>query len=1566
MSINIDAALRPPLLKQIVHNANILEVAWEPPPGSGNFFSIVLFEDDRPILSGNTYGSSGILPAEGIDTERAYTVKVAQTDPAYSRTGPFSNGIGLINSAPAGIRAAYNGSELDIAWDPPANRPPVRGGRVSLYEKSQSKLISTTEADGFEILLKPVPPLNPALEYFITVAAANPGSVGPDSPPADIIQKTPRISGAVYTGTAIDATAALQAVSSLELTLYLYEDGELIRKSEPSAEEHVVLSLDEKLAVWRSYEVRMAYAAGGSRGPESRPMAILPGIPVLRSVSYDGTGIKASWSSPPGSPVPTGGTMQLFQGDVPMDSIDVIGCEGLMEPGQALDPGKAYDLRIAASLGPSRGAFSAPMPMISSVRHITFADYDGERVAAVWPVGKAYGVSRYILSLIYNGIAIAAQNADEGKGVLNCRLDPGGGYSLSLRAAGENLTGPATGVPIVSSIPVIKQVKTLNGAIHAILDGRVPEADGAAGLTAFLYRDGEIVAGPVEARGDPPSVTFYCPLQSPGNYYVKARAEGAKSSGPLSDAAEAILGVPVIETVDCLETTVSVRWSAVNGRAAAGYLAILDNYSTEKTFTYPCESAYASFPAVHGCSYGLRVRAAGGKASGMDSRIFNFTNEKPELTSVYYDGSFITADWTAPAAPGARFELLLSGGDAVFTSFPANTHHAVIPAALDPEESYSLRARIVRDNFSGPRGRAFAVISAAPDILSVTADAERVVAVIDDTATRGRPGITHYQALLFRDGAAVAGPVTADGSPLTAVFLHTVDEARSYSVKVRAAGVNCAGPYAEVKYTISGTPFISCVNYDGVNAFISWNTVSGDTVTGYDVILKEKTGGKTQSFFTTAGHITVAVDPSGSFSVQVRAVGSKTRGTFSREADILNETLKPVSAFYDGRFIHAFWPASVTPGSSFDLLLFSGGDLQASYPAGGNAAVVPADLDPGCAYSLKVRVVRDIAMGPPGGAFALISAAPGILSVTADADSIAVVIDDTATKDRPEITSYQAVLYRGDEPAAGPVTAAGTPPAAVFAYAVEKFESYSVRVRAAGENRSGPFGSPVSCVSEAPVLSYAYYDGSEIKAVWLPVTAAGITGYTAVLTPAAAPGNPVRVDTTGTSAALPLDFAGASGTYSLRVRAFRGNSAGPFSIPADPVGPGFCLSAEREKAPFLIPAAGPLPPGPFELACLLPELYKNAPQQPPSSGPFVLTALSGEGDFRYKLSLSPRSTAWSFDSSPVRPALLQDYQRFLLLLEGKAPGQEPSTAGDLLPGALQTVIGQIGRILPQTFAETLYYNCGLSPEENYVDLRAGMRLRVEYQQWQTVGASPPQYVNGYTGSGAAEYDIGSCLNGAGSLCVGFNSFLSSLYGLSVPAPAGGGSGPSEGGGGIIDLFFSDFQRPFCRLFYPSAFKAASNPGSGYPKDNAMILAAADWSTLSDITEKITGGVSIPSSGMGYALHYMRGRTVLTPLICICINSSPQWVPVGTTLSQVLEQRGVRPYGIPASIRGLHYTRLPANMYDGASGQTPQFIAGLSVPVRFQWGKSVIYGNSSSWFSLPVLQGDHIVFAGRTS
>ena len=1565
MSMNINAFLRPPLLKQIVHNANTIQVTWEPPPGSGNFFRIVLLEDDSPVQSGNAYGTSGILPVADIDVERTYTVKVAQADPAYSLTGPFSNGIVLINSAPASVRAAYNGSELGIAWNPPASRPQVRGGRISLFEKSQLKLISTTDADGFETVLKPDPPLNPALEYFITVAAANPGSVGPDSPPADIIQKTPRISGAVYTGAAIDAIAGLRADSPLELILYLYEDGELIRKSEPSAEEHVVLSLDEKLAVWRSYEVRMAFTAGGSRGPESRPMAILPGVPVLRSVSYDGTRIKASWSSPSGGHVPTGGTMRLFQGDAPMDSIDVIGCEGLMEPEHALEPDKAYDLRVAASLGPSRGAFSAPVPVISSVRHITFADYDGERVAAVWPVGKAYGVSRYILSLMYNGIAIAAQNAEESKGVMNCRLDPGGGYSLSLRAAGENLTGPATGVPIISSIPVVKQVKTLHGAIHATLDGGAPVADGAAGLTAFLYRDGKIVAGPAEARDDPPSVTFYRPLQSPGNYYVKARAAGTNCSGPLSDAAEVILGIPVIEAVDCRETTVSARWSAVNERAAAGYLAVLDNYSSGKSFTYPCESTYASFPVALGCSYGLRVRAAGGKASGIDSRIFNFTNEKPELTSVFYDGSFITAEWTAPAVSGARFELLLSGGGAVFTGFPANTNHTVIPAALDPEGSYSLRARVVRDNFTGPPGEASAVISAAPDILSVTADAERVVAVIDDTATRGRPGITHYQALLFRDGAAVAGPVTADGSPLSAVFLHTVDESRSYSVKARAAGVNCAGPYAEVKYAISGTPFISCVNYDGVNAFISWNTVSGDTVTGYDVILKEKAGGETQSFFTTAGHITVAVDPSRSFSVQVRAVGSKTRGTFSLEADILNETLKPVSASYDGRFIHASWPASVTPGSSFELLLFNGGDLQASYPAGRNAAVVPADLDPGGAYSLKVRVVRDIAAGPPGGAFALISAAPGILSVTADADSIAVVIDNTGTKDRPEITSYQAVLYRGDEPAAGPVTAAGIPPSAVFAYTVEKFQSYSVRVRASGESRTGPFGASVFCVSEAPALSDVYYDGSEIKAVWLPVTASGITGYTAVLTPAADPGNPVSVDTTGTSAAVPLDFAGASGTYSLRVRAFRGNSAGPFSIPADPVGPGFCLSADREKAPSVIPAAGQLPPGPFELVCLLPELYKNAPQQLPSSGPFVLTALSGEGDLRYKLSLAPGSIAWSFDSSPVRPALLQHYQQFLLLLEGKAPDQESPTIGVLLPGALQTVIGQIGRILPQTFAETLYYNYGLSSEDSYADLRAGMRLRVEYQQWQTVGASPPQYVNGYTGSGAAEYDIGSYLNGAGSLCVGFNSFLSCLYGLSVPAPAGGGSGPSEGGGGIVDLFFTDFQQPFYRLFYPPAFKASSNPGSGYPKDNAMILAAADWSTLSDITEKITGGVSIPSSGTGYALHYMRGRAVLTPLICICVNSSPQWVPVGTTLSQVLEQHGVRPYGIPASIRGLYYTRLSANMYAGASGQTPQFAAGLSVPIRFQWGKSAVYGDSSSWFSLPVLQGDHITFPGRT-
>jgi hypothetical protein len=1302
MIMGPDAAtpLNPPALKQIIFDGNSVLATWEPGPDSGNFFEITLFEGDKQAQSTNAMGFTGVLLNVSIDLAKAYTVKVAQTDSSYSQTGPYSNEIALIKTAPSIIHVNYDGTKMYIKWDSPDGQPPLRGAKISLFEKSRSKLIFSDDFDGFHTFLTPNPLLDPSLEYFITVAGVNPGSTGPSSSPVDIIQKTVQINSVIYDGIHIHATASSIPPPPLKLNLFLYADDEWIQQSDPSPDDFVVLTVNKKLVVWQHYEVMLAFTNSNSRGPLSKPAAVIPGIPILRAIAYDGAKIKASWTNPPGNPVPTGGAMILFEGDTPVNTIDVIGDNGVMELNGALDPDKNYDLRVAATFGPSRGSNSAPLAIISSIKQITEVAYDGERIMVTWPPGLAYGVSEYLLSLMNNGAVIATQNAGDGKGIINRWLDPGSNYNVRLQATGNKSTGPSSSAPVIASPARVAEVDTLPDSVHVLLDnGGSPAGGTVTGYRAFLYRDDEIIAGPIAAGGTPPAAVFNYKPQSPYTYNVRAQATGANCSGPLSSTEAVISGAPVIESISCHDVTAFIQWSAVPEKAVTGYIMALDNDTTGESFSYPCTSTFISVSVTPGNRYSIRVRAAGNKAVGMSSQTVRFQTEKLDFTRADYDGGFITAAWPASTIPGASYELLLSSDNAVFMTFPASTNHAVIPAVLDPNASYSLQVRVVNDIFTGPSGNAFTIISAVPDILSVTAE---------------------------------TGKVT-------------------------------------------------------------------------------------------------------------------------------------------------------------------------------------------------------------------------------------VVINDTKTKDKPGVTSCQAFLFHGDEIVAGPVTAAGTPLSAVFDYPIEKYHSYSVRARAAGTGCAGPFSGSSDVVSDVPAIIDTFYDGSNITVCWSPVTTVGITGYTTILTPAKSPAHPVIVNTTNTFATIPLVFSEADGTYSLCVRAFRDHSAGPCCIAVDPIGAGLRLSTNKTKAAAVKPMSNSLPPQPFEIICYLPELYRNPPVNPPSSGPFVITAISGAGDFKYKISFAPppsgapdTPSAWTFDGSPVRSDLLQSYQTFLLSLEGKAP---------VLSGALQTVIDQIAKMMPQTFAETLFYHYGLVADKSYVDLRAGMRLQVEYQQWQTVISQSPQCINGYTGNSTAEYDIGSYLNGSGIRSIGFNSFLSGLSGLSVPTPASGGSGPTEGGGGVIDLFFQEFQRPFYRLFYPSAFKASSQPGSGYPKDNAMILAAADWSTLSDITEKIVQGASIPAAGTNYALLYMRGRAVMTPLICISVNGSRLWVPVGTTLAQVLEQYGIQPYNIPASIRGLRYLRLSGEMYAGISGQTSQLNTGCLLPVRFQAGPSVIYSNFSTWFDLPALQGDQITIAG---
>jgi hypothetical protein len=89
---------------------------------------------------------------------------------------------------------------------------------------------------------------------------------------------------------------------------------------------------------------------------------------------------------------------------------------------------------------------------------------------------------------------------------------------------------------------------------------------------------------------------------------------------------------------------------------------------------------------------------------------------------------------------------------------------------------------------------------------------------------------------------------------------------------------------------------------------------------------------------------------------------------------------------------------------------------------------------------------------------------------------------------------------------------------------------------------------------------------------------------------------------------------------------------------------------------------------------------------------------------------------------------------------------------------------------PLQLSEALFYRYGFNAVSGYVDLMPGMRLRIEYGSFQSIG--PGQPLNSFTGSGVGYYEISTFLkqmNGKFVETLAFNSYLAANEVLGLPA-----------------------------------------------------------------------------------------------------------------------------------------------------------------------------------------------------
>lgn len=672
-----------------------------------------------------------------------------------------------------------------------------------------------------------------------------------------------------------------------------------------------------------------------------------------------------------------------------------------------------------------------------------------------------------------------------------------------------------------------------------------------------------------------------------------------------------------------------------------------------------------------------------------------------------------------------------------------------------------------------------------------------------------------------------------------------------------------------------------------------------------------------------------------------------------------------VSASYDGSVVKTAWtaPAGATP-VGYQLRAVAGSQTIASVEiAGLNGALTAAA--PASGFSAQVAPFISRELFGPAATVPLVTQAPAAQSVIANPATGYMTLTWGAVS---SLTTYVIQLYRNGAPSGAPIAATGTSYSWTSAFSNDG--DYAVAVAAtktttiAGQTSTvavtGPYGPLRSLPTAIPVIIDTTFQGSAATVAWREVT--GATGYkisvlvqgstSAAISSATAPAG---------SSALSFSVAitDTSKVYVAVVQALFGPDVGAPSAQAPLFKPGYFLAPGGAAAAAAVYPASvialPMQTSLVNVAAKSSTITSYLPALADSSvvvgavtaaGPFSLVPNTGTGSANYPFTLSiaggSASEAWAFDSNAIRPQLQADYIQFLKNLE----------IAKVSPYGVLLVQQAIARMMPQTFAETLYYAYGFNTDPTAggsIDLRPGLVLRVSADPYQYVNnAGSGSADNAFTGGATLDLDIASYL-ASGAWKLGFDSFFAQLVAadaLTVTAPKFDTSSFAEQPvADAADLFFPLFKQSFYRLFAPSALQSPWTTGSNLPASNFAIAAATSFTNLTT-ANNLTGNTA--------TLAYFGGRAVIRACVRITVNEAEIVAPVGTTVGNILDRLGKRPPSTALQVRGFELRRSVSPVVLNPSAP---YDVGQSYAVRFDWNSLPVYGYANDALNLPVLHGD---------
>jgi len=296
-----------------------------------------------------------------------------------------------------------------------------------------------------------------------------------------------------------------------------------------------------------------------------------------------------------------------------------------------------------------------------------------------------------------------------------------------------------------------------------------------------------------------------------------------------------------------------------------------------------------------------------------------------------------------------------------------------------------------------------------------------------------------------------------------------------------------------------------------------------------------------------------------------------------------------------------------------------------------------------------------------------------------------------------------------------------------------------------------------------------------------------------------------------------------------------------------------------------------------------------------------------------------------------RQSLLDQFDDFLQQIN-KLEGQV------IYPGGFGLIRSVLAHHIPATFAENLYFHYGYfqgaaARIQTYVDLQAGMRLRIEFDP----------------GAGQPAYHLVEWLRADGTPQLAFDAFFASTELPQVDSNTGGDQS-------VIDLASALKLRRFLRLCYPPNMPSSDAPASQSAFQRVTLLGADALADLASATGNYYASRPITNSAI--LVSSFQGRIAAVPEIAMLLNGALLYVTVGTTVRQALTRFTIMPR-LAGFRPAFPYRRFAADSQYAGGDIHDSYPEDFYHTVNFQ--NATLASGLQDAFDLPVLAGDSYGF-----